>query len=601
MKKLIKITLLIVVLMVSPFEKTISQTSALQSNNTNFIAEYDRLLDYYTHNINVGRTAFSGDGKVIFFSGKNADSDLVLRKINSDGTNLSSISIPSGVTGVDDVAINQDGSTAFFLDSGNDYIYKVEGTTVTEILHRTDFSGINDIERIETTAGGSYVYFSDGGEIRRISHNGGTPELIIDDETVQRNEGTGKGIGKFAISANGSFIGFVLERYLDSENHTHTKYELFVYNEGNIKQLTNDTENVYKEYLDLSGDGSTIVFSASSSVDSWYSIKTDGTDKVTLEDLNSNRHTVSLKYDGSKLLLGSALGSRLVNTDGSGGINIFPSTGKIGIHDNGYISSDGSVISFRYQIRTFPSRYALYVGYLYELGVVPEAPVIESITFDPVAMPTENPNAKLKVFSKISDPNGLDDIDAIIIDGLLDGTILPNIQSEAPVYFYTDPNDNGGGYDETANDGIFTIAGDAGGKINEVNQMTVRISALDKSSSVVVKDVTLNIGGSTAIEKKENSISNFTLFQNYPNPFNPTTTIGYSFPTNSFVKLKIYDIVGSEIKTLVNEEKQAGNYEVIFDGSELVSGVYFYNIQVFEPSGRGIMSFSNTKKLLLIK
>jgi hypothetical protein len=601
MKKLILVTLFFLILMVTPSQLLVVQTSASQSNNTNFIAEYDRLLDYYTHDINVGKTAFSGDGSVIFFSGKNPDSDLVLRFINSDGNNLRSISVPAGVTGVDDVTINQDGSKAFFLDSGNDYIYKVEGNTVTEILHRTDFSGINDIEKIESTAGGNYVYFNDGGEIRRVSQNGGTPELIIDDDTVQRTEGTGKGIREFAISADGNIIGFVLERYLDSDNHTHTKYELFVYNGGNIKQLTNDTENVYKEYLDISGDGSTIVFSASSSVDNWYSIKTDGTDKVTLEDYNSNRHTVSLKYDGSQLLLGSALGSRLVNTNGSGGINIFPSTGKIGIYDNGYISSDGNVISFRYQIRTFPSRYALYVGYLYEQGVVPEAPVIESITFNPAAMPTDDPNAKVKVLSKISDPNGLDDIDDVLIDGLLDGIILLNDQSEVPVYFYTDPNDNGDAFDETANDGIYTIAGDPGGKLNETDHMTVRIGVLDNNSTLVVKDVILNIGGSSGIETKQNLLSNFMLFQNYPNPFNPKTTIKYSIPTKSFVKLKVYDIIGAEIKTIVYETKTAGHYKVKFDGRELASGVYFYNIEFFDPSGHGDIIFSNTKKFMLIK
>jgi len=600
MKKTIIVTLSILTLMVIPSQLLVEPAFASQSN-TNFIAEYDRLLDYYTHDINVGHTAFSGDGSIIFFSGKDADSDLVLRKINSDGTNLSSISVPSGVTGVDDVAINQDGSKAFILDSDNDYIYKVEGNTTTQILHRTDYSGIGNIEKIETTADGNYVYFSDGGEIRRISHNGGIPELIIDDETVQRNEGTGKGIGKFAISASGGVIGFVIKHYKDSENHTHTKYEMFVYNGGNIKQLTNDTENIYKEYMDISGDGSTIVFNAASSVNTWYAIKTDGTNKVALEGFNANRKTVSLKYDGSIVLLESTLGGRLVNTDGSGGINIFPSTGKIGIYDNGYISSDGTVISFRYQIRTFPSRYALYVGYLYELGVVPDAPVIESITFDPASMPTDDPNAKVKVLSKISDPNGLDDIDVVTIDGLLDGIRLPNTISEVPVYFYTDPNDNGDGFDETANDGIYTIAGDPGEKIHETNQMTVRIGAVDKSSTVVVKDVILNIGGSSGIETKNNLISDYKLFQNYTNPFNPETIIEYAIPKSiesQQVKLVIYNLLGERIRTLVNKKSEPGNHSVQWDGrtdsGEFVpSGFYLYQIQ--------IGTYVDMKKMMLIQ
>jgi hypothetical protein len=85
----------------------------------------------------------------------------------------------------------------------------------------------------------------------------------------------------------------------------------------------------------------------------------------------------------------------------------------------------------------------------------------------------------------------------------------------------------------------------------------------------------------------------FQLFQNYPNPFNPATKIQYSISKTSFVSLKIHDILGREIQNLVNEEKLPGSYEVIFNGSTLGSGVYFYKL----TAGK----FSQTKKLLLIK
>jgi len=87
--------------------------------------------------------------------------------------------------------------------------------------------------------------------------------------------------------------------------------------------------------------------------------------------------------------------------------------------------------------------------------------------------------------------------------------------------------------------------------------------------------------------------NNFSLEQNYPNPFNPTTTIIYQIPELSFVKLKVYDILGYEVSLLVNEEKPAGNYEVEFDGSALTSGVYFYQLKVG--------SFIVTKKMILLK
>lgn len=85
----------------------------------------------------------------------------------------------------------------------------------------------------------------------------------------------------------------------------------------------------------------------------------------------------------------------------------------------------------------------------------------------------------------------------------------------------------------------------------------------------------------------------FGLSQNYPNPFNPTTRIEYSTPKSSIVNLKIFDILGREVATLVNKEKQAGNYTVSWDASKFSSGVYFYTLQAD--------NFVNTKKLILLK
>jgi hypothetical protein len=85
----------------------------------------------------------------------------------------------------------------------------------------------------------------------------------------------------------------------------------------------------------------------------------------------------------------------------------------------------------------------------------------------------------------------------------------------------------------------------------------------------------------------------FKLTQNFPNPFNPMTKINFALPKQGFVTLKIYDIIGREIKTLVNEVKQTGYYTVDFNGSSLASGVYFYRIQ----SG----DFISVKRMVLIK
>ena len=88
-------------------------------------------------------------------------------------------------------------------------------------------------------------------------------------------------------------------------------------------------------------------------------------------------------------------------------------------------------------------------------------------------------------------------------------------------------------------------------------------------------------------------LAEYTLEQNYPNPFNPSTSIQYAIASRQFIQLKVYDFLGREVATLVNEEKSAGRYEVNFDARSLSSGIYFYNLQAG--------SFSETKKLILLK
>jgi mannose/cellobiose epimerase-like protein (N-acyl-D-glucosamine 2-epimerase family) len=95
------------------------------------------------------------------------------------------------------------------------------------------------------------------------------------------------------------------------------------------------------------------------------------------------------------------------------------------------------------------------------------------------------------------------------------------------------------------------------------------------------------------------SPDDYELYQNYPNPFNPVTTIRYNIPELSFTTLKVFDLLGREISTLVSEDKSSGNYEVKFDASSLPSGIYFYNLQVYAP-GRAD-KFSETKKMILLK
>jgi hypothetical protein len=94
-------------------------------------------------------------------------------------------------------------------------------------------------------------------------------------------------------------------------------------------------------------------------------------------------------------------------------------------------------------------------------------------------------------------------------------------------------------------------------------------------------------------ENNESAINNYALMQNYPNPFNPNTTISYQLPKSGQVTIKVYDVLGNEVKTLINEYKTAGSYSVNFDAGKLSSGMYIYRITAD--------GFTSAKKMLLIK
>jgi len=107
----------------------------------------------------------------------------------------------------------------------------------------------------------------------------------------------------------------------------------------------------------------------------------------------------------------------------------------------------------------------------------------------------------------------------------------------------------------------------------------------------IMKDLSLTTGIEPELE-----LNDFALYQNYPNPFNPTTTIKFTLPnvkTSYMTSLRIYNILGKEIITLINKELAAGTYEVDFTGQNLSSGIYFYQLQ----SG----NFISTKHMLLLK
>jgi hypothetical protein len=111
----------------------------------------------------------------------------------------------------------------------------------------------------------------------------------------------------------------------------------------------------------------------------------------------------------------------------------------------------------------------------------------------------------------------------------------------------------------------------------------------------VIYTAWINAGGSRAgiTKNKNNLLSGFSLAQNYPNPFNPSTMISYKLPIGTVTTLKVFNILGKEVTTLVDEYKASGDYEMALDAEALPSGVYFYQLKAGD--------YLSTKKMILLK
>ncbi len=151
--------------------------------------------------------------------------------------------------------------------------------------------------------------------------------------------------------------------------------------------------------------------------------------------------------------------------------------------------------------------------------------------------------------------------------------------------------DNTKKYAALANIGKMTFSSDG-----SAMQLSLKSGSVVSEPISGVQRITFDATGEgtvLAIQQYAAKEKTYSLMQNYPNPFNPSTQIKFSVADKSLVTLKIYDVLGNVVKTLMNEEKPAGEYTVQFDAKSFASGVYFYVLN----TGK----FSMTKKMLLIK
>lgn len=137
---------------------------------------------------------------------------------------------------------------------------------------------------------------------------------------------------------------------------------------------------------------------------------------------------------------------------------------------------------------------------------------------------------------------------------------------------------------------LFTITTDS---IGELWICIGTDSGFEATTTLYINKITLKFQSTTGIDDKKSNNTEFILYQNYPNPFNPVTSISYSVPIQSNVVIKIFEALGREVSTLVNQEKSIGNHIVEFDAANLTSGIYFCT---FQAGG-----YRQTRKLILLK
>ena len=176
-----------------------------------------------------------------------------------------------------------------------------------------------------------------------------------------------------------------------------------------------------------------------------------------------------------------------------------------------------------------------------------------------------------------------------ISNNVIVGAVVFAIDQNNNIRSYAISNSNGEFVMEGFEPGMYTIFGDKFGF--DLNQSF--IATLDYVSNLT-QDISLTlIPESVTSSENELIVDNFILNQNYPNPFNPSTTIKYQIPELSFVTLKVYDVLGKEIETLVNSEKPAGNFEITWNAESVPSGVYVYTLRAG--------NYIETRKMVLMK
>ena len=468
------------------------------TGNFTFYAVYDRIADLQSLNFKeIYNALFSRNGKrVVLYGRSHKTAKLALFTMSTEGKDIHAIPLPEALNGIRDATLNSDGSVVYFLHAWSNALYKMENSRVFKIFDAAGYKQVTGIDQIQATTDGKWVYFREPRHsIWRVAHSGGAPERIFQEKEVTRDGGISANIGLFRISDDGKTIAFTINGFWDQRSVFHVKHEVFVQHQGSFKQLTNDSRNNFKERLSLSGNGNVIAYTAAQPQSKMWTIYSNGAQHRALETI-VHVGPIDLNHDGTRLFYyDQAHGGRMVHTDGSKGIDLFPryNVRAIALHApwSLAVTSLGDQIGFRFHD-------GVYVGRIGKANAVADAPIIHKIELIPPLTSEELARQGTTVQAIISDPQGVTDIIRTETNGLLSGR-TNNSDEKVPVFFQYPVNDAGAPPDQKKGDGIFSATGKPGRNPQALDETKLRVAAMDKSLTVVVADAPLTGGSLKAL------------------------------------------------------------------------------------------------------
>jgi hypothetical protein len=387
--------------------------------------------------------------------------------------------------------------------------------------------------------------------------------------------------GRPSISVSGSIVHVVWE---DTPNFDFDIYNRFSTNGGinwqNVTQLTIDP--AWQRYPSVSVSDS-VVHAV------WQDSRHGGSNTEIYYKRNPNNSAIFYTCSGEVTYKDN---NQPVTSGFAKALRYDRSTANIVTVDSTAILQDGS-----YTFSNMPRGDTLYLMY-YQIGdTLDFVPGFYVSTIDwrqaTKIIPLQNLNNTNGQVDRINNQASLYSISGLTQqNGSFNASLIP--LKDAIVYVLVDTTYKN--YGISNSNGIYTATKLAPGNYTLVAHR-IGFSPVTQNVTITnsnLQNINFDFGSPTGINNLglENP-KEFSLNQNYPNPFNPSTTIKYQIPELSYITLKVYDVLGNEIATLVNEEKTTGGYEVRFDSKGLSSGVYFYKL----TGG----NYSETKKMLLLR